>query len=363
MALNFQRPNLPNLEQAPEATGLNAVSQAVGGLVPQYLAYKNSIAEQRLKGKTLDEQIRQFDITSTETNRHNLATEAKTGVNAVPNSFEGLMAADMKKRMEAGATLEEAVKAVAPLYREKLFPKVVSDPLGAPNLLTSEGPKPVFDSSGFNSPTDALLKLRTAAPKIANKFDEILDDSYPQKNQLLKSSVEAAGAASKVKSILLDPNPSEVGLASLGFHFARMSGSNSQLSDAERQQFEGPLSLLSRVVNKGYRLVAGDLSPQMREDLAKLSNVLESRSRVQAEKLLTAQKTRAQRTLGSMYNENLGSMFPTADSLIVGYDDETQQQAPAPQQTGPVEVKTKADYDSLPSGASYISNGKTYRKK
>lgn len=338
----FQRPNLPNLEQAPEATAINQLGSTISNIPLLYAQYQQQKMEQDIKNKQLKIQQDTFSKEygrglpapsgpeTPEQQQDRLGLKPYAGLH--PNSSEkGVpysIEAELISQFRNGkiGSLEEVMKQ----YKDRLFPKVVDDPLGRPNVLTSEGPKPVFGDEAGSGPQNAMLQLRTATPKLADRFDKILDEAYPQNNQLLKQSVEAATSAAQVKSILNDPNPSSVGLNSLGFHFARMSGSNSQLSDAEREQFAGPMALIDRVVNKGYKLVVGDLSPQMRDDLNKLGNALEAKSRKQADLLLGAQKRRAKSTLGRFYNDGLGAAFPTVDELIVGAED---IQASIPQET------------------------------
>lgn len=232
-----------------------------------------------------------------------------------PFSFQ----AELVDRVRKGEmTLDEAMEEYS-----KVAPKTVTDPFGTVNRLTPSGPKPVFnqeDNSG-TGPEDAVVRLRQTSPKLADGFDKILNDAYPQNNPMLKTSIEGASAASQVKAILKSPNPSQVGLQSLGFYFARMSGSNSQLSDAEREVFEQPLSLIDRVANKGYRLAAGDLSPKMKVDLLRLADTIAGKSTKQAEKIISAQKRRAKSALGRFYNSGLDAAFPTLNDLAVSEDD------------------------------------------
>lgn len=189
---------------------------------------------------------------------------------------------------------------------------------GAPGPVGTPGAGGGIDLS---HPDNSFVNLRNTAPKLADRFTKIVDDAYPDNNPILRTSVEATTASAGVKTILQDKNPSQVGLQSLGFYFARMSGSNSQLSDAERTQFEAPLSLIDKVVNKGYRITKGDLSPKMKEDLSHLADIITSKSKIQGQMIIDAQKRRAKMELGQLYNPGLETQFPSMDRLSVGSGD------------------------------------------
>jgi hypothetical protein len=100
-----------------------------------------------------------------------------------------------------------------------------------------------------------------------------------------------------------------------------MAGSNSQLSDREREVFESPLSLLSSIKNKGYKLAAGDLSPMMKKDLLALADILETRSRSQSDKILGGIKKRSKAIAGENWNSSIEAEFPSSDELIVSSAD------------------------------------------
>ncbi len=173
------------------------------------------------------------------------------------------------------------------------------------------------DLGDLKDPDNALINLRTKSPKVYEKVSAILENVSPAKNPRLEQLVSGAAGASAAKAILLDPKPSQVGLQSLGFHMARASGSNSQLSDAEREQFESPMALIDKVVNKGYKLIAGDLSPKMRVDLLRLNSLLEQKSTKQAERMVAVEKRRARVESGNLWAPGLDSAFPDVKSLIV----------------------------------------------
>lgn len=179
---------------------------------------------------------------------------------------------------------------------------------------------PGFGGINKADPQNALLTLRQTSPKLADRFDQILDEASPDKNQGLKKSLDGASAAIQVKSILKDPNPSQTGLQSLGFQFAIMSGSNSQLSDSERLAFSEPLSLIDKVVNKGYKLT-GNLSPKMRIDLLKLAETLERKSKSQAKRIIDTQKRKARSSMGRFYTPGLDASFPSLEELSVSSED------------------------------------------
>ena len=222
----------------------------------------------------------------------------------------------------------------------KLYPQtgrniVLSrDQFGKP-ILVDKDMKEQIDIQGLgggaigNTAQDAVLSLRQTAPKLADRLIDLVDEAHPKSNPLMRTSVEGASAASQVSAILKDPNPSQVGLQSLGFYLARMAGSNSQLSDAERMTFEKPLALVDRVVNKGYKLVKGDLSPMMRKDLLHLADTLGRKTKIQGQRIIDAQKRRARSELGRFYTPGLDSSFPSMEELSVSDEDmipKTQQQ-------------------------------------
>lgn len=177
--------------------------------------------------------------------------------------------------------------------------------------------------ASFNDPElvgkGGLEELKAKAPKIAAQVEKIREESFPQTNKTLETQITGATAAAQVRAILEaeGEDMSEVGLQSLGFYFARMSGSNSQLSNEEREIFESPLSLISKVTNKGYRIVAGDLSPKMRNDLKNLSRIIEKKASLQAKKYLNSNKRRAQTSAGRYWNKSIDESFPTYEELVV----------------------------------------------
>lgn len=194
---------------------------------------------------------------------------------------------------------------------------------------TSESNQNLGDLS---DPDNALINLRTKSPKVYEKVSTILESTSPAKNAKLETLVGAAASSTAAKAILLDPTPSEVGLASLGFHMARASGSNSQLSDAERETFQEPMAFLEKVKNKGWKFVKGDLSPKMRRDLLRLNSLLERKSTVQAQRMLSTEKRRAKLEAGALWNDGLSKAFPDAKSLIAEASEivpeDTEQAAP-----------------------------------
>lgn len=175
---------------------------------------------------------------------------------------------------------------------------------------------PNVNLGDLSNPDNALINLRTKAPKVYEKVSTILEGTSPAKNAKLETLVASASSSAAAKAILLDPKPSEVGLASLGFHMARSSGSNSQLSDAERETFQEPLAFLEKVKNKGWKFVAGDLSPKMRQDLLRLNTLLERKSTIQANRMITTEKRRARLESGALWNDGLDKAFPDVKSLI-----------------------------------------------
>lgn len=179
---------------------------------------------------------------------------------------------------------------------------------------------PGFSGIG-NKPEDAMLKLRMTSPVLADRFDAILDETNPAKNEALKQAVAATRESAKVKQILSDPKPSSVALNSLGFSFAIMSGSNSQLSDAERNSFAEPLGFINAVVNKGYKFTVGDFSPKMRRDLTNLANKLEAKSKIQAERIIGTSRRKARSSMGKFYSSGLDKAFPSLDEMVVSEGD------------------------------------------
>jgi len=169
------------------------------------------------------------------------------------------------------------------------------------------------------SASGGLLELRAKAPKVYEDVQTQYQKAFPENNKFLETMVYGASSAAQVKSLLQAPTSelSQVGLQSLGFYFARMAGSNSQLSDREREVFEAPLALVDKVANKGYRLVKGDLSPKMKSDLLRLATTLEKKSFLQAQKIVAGTKKRAKAISGTYWNKSLEAEFPTVDELIV----------------------------------------------
>lgn len=169
---------------------------------------------------------------------------------------------------------------------------------------------------GNDGQNNALIRLRNVNPKVASDVENIRAKAYPQNNPTLKDNIEAASSASTVREIVSEPNPSQVALAGLGFHLARMSGSNSQLSDAEREIFQEPLAFLRKLENKGWKFVAGDLSPTMKQDLKKLATTLERKSQRQAFIQINGAKLQAKGTAGGYWTPELEKEFPNLNELI-----------------------------------------------
>ena len=70
---------------------------------------------------------------------------------------------------------------------------------------TAKGVTPVgVTGGGVNSsaPEDAVITLRQTAPKLADRYDAIVDESYPDKNKGLQTAIDAQSSASQVGAIL-----------------------------------------------------------------------------------------------------------------------------------------------------------------
>jgi len=247
--------------------------------------------------------------------------KSDSSISRDPQSFQALIV----RAIENGEmSREEGMQ----LFREKAFPQIITDPLGQKVKVTPEGTKPIapIDVIG-DAASDAVIKLRQTAPKLADRFDAIWDASYPDGNPIIRQSVEGASAAAHVQRILKAKTPSQVGLNSLGFYFARMAGSNSQLSDAEREVFQEPIRFIDRILNKATKFVFGDLSPQMKKDLINLADKISFRAKDQARKLVAAQERKAKLALGSFYKPGIAAAFPRVDDLIT-----LEQEAVSPEE-------------------------------
>jgi hypothetical protein len=197
---------------------------------------------------------------------------------------------------------------------------IMAGPTGLPTAYDKLGPNRP-GSSPTAGPTLAdkgIPALQIAAPKLADRFVKARDDAFPENNNALKTQVEASASAAVVESILKNPEVNQVGLQSLGFHLARMSGSNSQLSDAERATFERGLSLARRIKDQGYKLGAGDLSPDMRRELLSLSQTLENRAKAQGQRYILSAKRNAKGQVGDrLYKQlELDKEFPDINDLV-----------------------------------------------
>lgn len=203
-------------------------------------------------------------------------------------------------------------------------PMIITDQEGNPALAyRTPGAKATKITTPANEETNqhGVQELFIKAPKVGERVQKIVAQADPSENPVLKTTVEAATAAAAVKTILEDPDPSSVGLNSLGFYFARASGSNSQLSDAEREIFAEPLGLIDKWKNKGYKVVAGDLSPKMRTDLKKLASLIERRNAAAGEKILNTTRKRAKNAAGSYWNDSINSEIPSFSDLVATSDD------------------------------------------
>lgn len=199
------------------------------------------------------------------------------------------------------------------------------DPTTGEKIITNRGTGEVSSvkTPGQTSVETGLMELKQKAPKVAVKVETALLNSDPTQNKTLSVAVDGVTAANGIKTILSQEGKdmSQVGLQSLGFYFARASGSNSQLSDAERELFEAPIALLDKVTNKGYKLTQGDLSPKMRKDLQSLANTIKAKQTVQARKYLDLQKSNAKASAGSYWNKSIADQFPTIESLAANEAD------------------------------------------
>jgi len=220
----------------------------------------------------------------------------------------------------------------SPVPKEKLIgsrpfitPVIGIDPVSGLPISIPKTPSP--KATPVETPSDKLaegkggsLELRAKAPKIYTTYENIKKKAFPENNKFLETSVTGGSAAAQVGHILEAVGEGEftqIGLQSLGFYFAKMSGSNSQLSDREREVFENPLSLIDAVVNKGYKLAAGDLSPKMKQDLKNLSKLIEKKSLIQGQKIINGIKRQAVDATGSFWNAGLSKEFPSMKELIV----------------------------------------------
>lgn len=202
-------------------------------------------------------------------------------------------------------------------------PAIMRDQFDNPTIFskTPGGGSYSYGGNDTGQGEKGIAGLQRAAPKLAERFVSAHGDAFPEKNEALKVQVEAAASAAAVEAILASGG--QVGLQSLGFHLARMSGSNSQLSDPERATFERGLSLIRRITDKGYKLVAGDLSPEMRKDLRGLAKILEKRSRSQGQRYILSAKRRAASQVGDRRFKqfDLDTEFPTIDELVTNAGD------------------------------------------
>jgi len=212
---------------------------------------------------------------------------------------------------------------------------------GATSISTpADAPLPVTATQEERD-ANAIPALRAKAPKLAVNFDKAYSEAFPQNNKDLSTAVQSANSAKTVSDILKQKDVSQTALAGLGFHLARMSGSNSQLSDREREIFEQPLSLIDKITNKGYRMGKGDLSPKMKADLLKLSEALKRKEMVRGQNLILAAKRQAKSSVGRYWNEGLSKQFPTIEQLI-------EEQIPeGPQQSSRFNIDQDALNDEL----------------
>lgn len=179
-------------------------------------------------------------------------------------------------------------------------------------------------STGSGGGESGIPALQAQAPKLAERFVEARGQAYPQNNKALATYTESVAGARGIKEILSQPGEiNGVALQSLGFYFARAAGSNSQLSDAERENFQEPLALLDRITNKGYKLGAGDLSPKMRRDLTRLAEVYERKGLAQGNRMILSAKRNAAAQVGNdrFKKLQLGKEFPTMDELSINAGD------------------------------------------
>lgn len=202
-------------------------------------------------------------------------------------------------------------------------PKTIEDPFGLPHIVPNlPGAEPSSASKGTME-EGGIPALQATSPVLAERFVAARDKAFPASNQQLKEATDSAASAGIVTKILTQKKLNEVGLKSLGFHLARMSGSNSQLSDQERQTFEQPLAILERAKNFGYKNIAGDLSPKMKEDLTQLSKLIAKKEKIRGHRAILAAKQNARGQVGeSRFKKfQLEKEFPTIDDLIVNTTD------------------------------------------
>lgn len=239
------------------------------------------------------------------------------------NTVKNVIVNKFDNTMRIAGTQELIPPALASQLQKGFAPAVIRDEMG--NVITA--PKAVGRNAtqvGSESKTDALNEggmpaLQASSPALAERFSKAREQAFPEFNQGLKESVDASASAAVVEAILAQKDISEVGLRSLGFHLARMSGSNSQLSDAERQTFERAMSLYERFKNEGYKAVVGDFSPKFKADLKNLSATLAKKERLRADKALARAKANARSQIGQKAYDRFGleTEFPTLNDLIV----------------------------------------------
>jgi hypothetical protein len=164
--------------------------------------------------------------------------------------------------------------------------------------------------------------LRTVSPVAADEYSKVLDNTVPSNNVNLRNHVEMAAGASQSIAILKQNKVNEVALKSLGFSLARAHGAG-QLSDQEREQFNEPLSLLGKFENKGFSAIQGDISPKMRSDLLRLSQLMDKKAKIQIEKEMAGLRQLARSKVGNSRFDKfkLQEDFPKADEMVANYGD------------------------------------------
>ena len=214
-------------------------------------------------------------------------------------------------------------------------PKLAKDQFGNP-ILSAASVGSEAEPVGAQIASEAekeggIVALQSNAPVLAERFSSARDKAYPAYNETIKQAGTGAAAASQALKILKQKEINEVALKSLGFNFAIMSGSNSQLSDAERENFEAPLQFLEKLKNKGYKLVAGELSPKMKSDLVNLGETLYKKNKIRVRKEILSAKQNAKGHVGKTRWEKyqLDKEFPTEEELITSTEEmsSTDQEA------------------------------------
>lgn len=210
-----------------------------------------------------------------------------------------------------------------PIVFEKVGP-------GGSRRVGTGTPSETAASTQESDPENAFLRLQNKAPKLGEEFKKSLD-STTTNNPVIQSKVESINAARYANSILSDPKADETELRSVYTYIAR-AVEKGALTEADKEAFSEPLSIMARGENSFYKHLTGSAGPKFKNSLKRLQIRLEHRGNAELINKITTEKMKAKRLLGRAWEPGLDKMYPTPKELVIEMEQLNPDYDPADEQ-------------------------------